>query len=545
MVVEPAREQRAGSTEGEAVKAHRKKRSAGARKLGVAALVAVLPVALVAGIGFVLKWDDDGGGLQPQSRYWSSGATTQSRYWSGALWMGSASGTTGVTLKDIRTIIDASSGTAASLTGQGVGIAMIDTGVAPVAGLPAAQLVNGPDLSFESQASNLRYLDTYGHGTHMAGIIVGNDAATGTVGLAPKAKLTSLKLGTSNGSVDVTQVIAAIDWVVEHRNDDPNNPIRVLNLSYGSGGNAWYGSDPLQFAVEQAWRKGIVVVVAAGNDGNDTVRLTNPATDPFAIAVGATSTNDTLATDDDALAKFSNQAKKDKSLDVLAPGTSVISLRDPGSNIDESFASARVGDSLFKGSGTSQAAAVTSAATALLLQKRPSLTPDQVKHLLQTTGPLVVKGAGAGRGYRQIDVNAAIAAATPTWVNTSTPSTGDGPVQTSRGKSAVVRDDVALTGEVTPFGPFHSANWAANSAGGTSWQGGVWMGTRMAGDGWNGSSFASKTWGSATWPGVSWSGGAWADPSWSSRFWSSRYWSGGDWTSRYWSSDDWSSAYWG
>src|SRR3954453_12266768 len=127
--------------------------------------------------------------------------------WSG-LWLSAESTASGGTsLRDVRTIVGADVGAAASLTGAGVGVALIDTGVAGVPGLPAAQIVNGPDLSFESQSASLRYLDTYGHGTHMAGIIVGNDTATGTKGIAPKAKLTSLKLGTPNGAVDVTQVI--------------------------------------------------------------------------------------------------------------------------------------------------------------------------------------------------------------------------------------------------------------------------------------------------------------------------------------------------
>src|SRR4029453_10012451 len=129
-------------------------------------------------------------------------------------------------LAQIRSIIAANTGAAATLTGKGVGVALIDTGVAPVPGLPVGQIVNGPDLSFESQAANLRYLDTYGHGTHMAGIIVANDTATGTKGLAPDAKLTSIKVGTASGAVDVSQVIAAVDWVVEHRADDSANPIK-------------------------------------------------------------------------------------------------------------------------------------------------------------------------------------------------------------------------------------------------------------------------------------------------------------------------------
>ncbi|GAA3452736.1 hypothetical protein GCM10018962_45690 [Dactylosporangium matsuzakiense] len=214
--------------------------------------------------------------------------------------------TAGTTMKTVRSIVRADSGSAASLTGQGIGIALVDTGIAPVTGLPAGQVVNGPDLSFESQSGQLRYLDTFGHGTHMAGIMVGNDGAGGTVGLAPKAKVTSVKVGTATGAADVTQMIAAIDWVVQNRNYDPQNPIRVLNLSYGTAGMSAQNVDPLMFAVEQAWQAGIVVVIAAGNDGGTTTTLTNPAMDPFVVAVGASTTKQTTTTGDDELAGFTN-----------------------------------------------------------------------------------------------------------------------------------------------------------------------------------------------------------------------------------------------
>ncbi|BEL08320.1 hypothetical protein Q0Z83_065110 [Actinoplanes sichuanensis] len=494
------------------------------------AVAVALPLALVGGSALTVP----GAKPEPMGRAWSG------------RWLTTTGSTTGTTIRDVRSIIGADTGAAAGLTGAGVGVALLDTGIAPVAGLPAGKVVNGPDLSFESQADNLRYLDSYGHGTHMAGIIVGNDTASGTRGVAPGAQLTSLKLGTANGAVDVSQVIAAVDWVVEHRNDDPANPIRVLNLSYGSGGNPSAASDPLQYAVERAWKAGIVVVVAAGNDGNAETRLTNPATDPFVIAVGAAATKGTVSTVDDDLATFTNSGTNGKAIDVLAPGESILSLRDPGSAIDTAYPAARSGSTLFRGSGTSQATAVTSAAVALLLQARPSLTPDQVKDLLKRGTALTAGKAGSLR-LKQVNVNTALGL-TPAAAGQPFPlSAGDGRLDEARGDSRVVSNNVPLTGEFTVFGPFHSANWAAMSAAERSWIGGTWMGTPIAGDGWNGTSFASRTWGSAVWQAIPWSGSrTWTDPSWSGRAWSGRAWSTDDWSgARYASTEDWSTALWG
>jgi serine protease AprX len=465
--------------------------------------------------------------------------------WSG-LWLSAESTASGGTsLRDVRTIIGADVGAAANLTGAGVGVALIDTGVAGVPGLPSAQIVNGPDLSFESQSASLRYLDTYGHGTHMAGIIVGNDSATGAKGLAPRAKLTSLKLGTANGAVDVTQVIAAVDWVVAHRNDDAANPIRVLNLSYGSGGNPNFWSDPLSFAVQRAWKAGIVVVAAAGNDGNSSARLANPASDLYVIGVAAANTMGTVSTADDELSAYSNLATSEKMPDLLAPGQSIASLRVPGSNVDNLYPGARVGDTLFRGSGTSQAAAVTSAAVALLLQARPALTPDQVKDVLRQ-GTFMSVGIAAARGIREINLNAALGLTPSTLPQAWLLSDASGSLDSARGGSRVVTNNVALSGQNTIYGPFDSAAWAKASAAGSSWKGGLWMGYRIAGDGWTGSSFAAKTWAGASWAGVPWDGSttSWIDPNWSGRSWSGRSWSAGTWSGRSWSSEDWATASW-
>ena len=465
-----------------------------------------------------------------------------------AAWLGNTSSDPATTLAQVRTLIGASSGTAASLTGKGVGVALIDTGVAPVPGLPAAKIVNGPDLSFESQADNLRYLDAYGHGTHMAGIIVANDSATGTKGLAPDVKLTSIKVGTSSGTVDVSQVIAAVDWVVEHKNDDAANPIKVINLSYGSGGTPYNWTDPLQYAVEKAWRSGIVVVAAAGNDGNSFGSQANPAMNEWILSVGAVATKGTTAVTDDHLTAFTNLPIGGKQVNVLAPGVSILSLRDNGSYIDTTYPAARSGETLFRGSGTSQAAAVTSAAVALILQSKPTATPDQVKSWIVQSATYIPNGIAATMGLKELNVNAAlgragIAVIPQKWQTSS----GKGDLQLSRGDTRVLFDNVPLTGDKSVWGPLNTSAWSGKANTGDSWVGGSWMGYRVAGDGWTGTSFASKTWAASTWSNSKpWNGAtSWVDPDWSARTWSARTWSARTWSARTWSSDDWSTGTWG
>src|SRR4051812_19895205 len=148
-------------------------------------------------------------------------------------------------------------------TGKGIDIALIDSGVSPVQGLAdPAHVLYGPDLSLESQSPDLTNYDTYGHGTFMAGVIGGRDSvmspsqyasapATNYRGMAPDARIISLKIAAADGGTDVSQVIAAVDWVVQHAHDSGFN-IRVINLSYGTNSTQAYGIDPLAYAVEQA-----------------------------------------------------------------------------------------------------------------------------------------------------------------------------------------------------------------------------------------------------------------------------------------------------
>jgi serine protease AprX len=447
-------------------------------------------------------------------------------------------------------------------TGKGVDVALIDTGVVPVEGIDnPSQVINGPDLSFDSQVPELQYLDAYGHGTHMAGIIAGrddtvkagkehSDSETGFLGVAPDARIVNVKVGDYEGVADVSQVIAAIDWVVQHRNDNDMN-IRVLNMSYGTDGIQDYVLDPLSYATEVAWHKGIVVVAAAGNQGFGDERLSNPAYDPYVIAVGADRPGGFGTTKDDVIPEFSSFGNALRRPDFVAPGQSVQSLRAEGSYIDQNHPEGvipNVPDSrFFRGSGTSQAAAVTSGAAALILQQRPDITPDQVKALLANTAEMLPQPPAEQQGAGLINLRNAFDAPTPSSVQTHPRATGLGSLELARGSLHLTEeeDGTQLIGELDIFGNlWDPATFATNGWDETSWSGGFYNGVEYTGGDWSGRSWSGRSWSGRSWSGRSWSGRSWSGRSWSGRSWSGRSWSGGAWEGRSWSGRSWSGRSW-
>jgi subtilisin family serine protease len=443
-------------------------------------------------------------------------------------------------------------------TGQGVDIALIDSGVAPVDGLTApGKVISGPDLSFESQASNLQYLDTFGHGTHMAGVMAGRgDAAvpgsyagdkTSFLGMAPDARIVSIKVADAHGATDISQVIAAIDWVVQHKNDNGLN-IRVLNLSYGTNSTQSYSVDPLAFAAEQAWQAGILVVCAAGNAGfapMNTGSLMNPARDPNLLAVGAADPNGTLQLKDDKVPAFSSRGSTARRVDMVALGSHIVSLGDHASFIDQTYGSTgAVTSTLFRGSGTSQAAAVVSGAAALVIQQRPSITADQLKTLLLSTAqPLGDTHEAMGQG--ELDLAKALKTATPRPAAWKTASSGIGSLDQARGTSHLGMDGVTLTGQMDIFGtPFDAASMATLEASAKSWADGTWNGKAWSSNDWSAKSWSGSSWSTTTWTAKSWAGSDWSAESWSTNNWTSTGWSGGDWSANDWLSGDWADDAW-
>ncbi len=435
-----------------------------------------------------------------------------------------------------------------ALTGAGVKVALLDTGVAPVNGLAQANVVLGPDFSFEDLDDDLRGIDTNGHGTHLAGIIVGSDDAwlagdqtrteSRSLGIAPDAELVAVKAATATGATDVSQVIAGINWIIRYNQENPTSPIRVLNLAYGTNSEQDYSIDPLSYAVERAWKAGVVVVVAAGNEGWDSSHLTNPGRNPYVIAVGASQ----AAGNKTVVAGYSSEGSPDRGVDLVAPGRSIVSLRNPGSFSDTVNGQGRVGDRLVRGSGTSQATAVVSGAVALLLEDRPSLTPDQVKTLLMATADPIADGDPRANGAGVLDIGKALDTDTiysspQAW----TPSDGSGSLEAARGSSHIPLDDgTLLFGDTDVFGNTYADDgWATDEWTGRTWRAAGWRGRTWRSDSWEG-----RSWRGDSWYGRSWRDDGWVGRSWRAEDWEGRTWRADRWEGRTWRSDAWEGRSW-
>jgi len=428
-------------------------------------------------------------------------------------------------------------------SGKGIDVALIDTGVAPVAGLE--NVMHGPDLSFEGASPQAAYIDTYGHGTHMAGIIAGT--RSGQQGVAPGARIISVKVAGHDGKTTVPQVVAAIDWVVEHRNQDGLN-IRVLNLSLGQQNIKTHIGDPLSMAVEKAWKAGIFVVVAAGNDGETYGQLDSPAIDPYVLAVGAADSLSADERNDLLVPSWSAMGNGSRDVDIVAGGRSVASYRVPGSSVDAKAPNARVGDDLFKGSGTSQAAAALSGAAALMLEANPSMSNDDLKKTFMAGADDLGNNDKRKAGEGLVDV---VGASSDLQTNrqkhlpadnTSGLKVLSGKIQPVIGTTLSSTDTTFTATSLTTTRVYEPVSIEATS--GATWSGGTWSGGTWSGATWSGATWSGGTWSGATWSGMKWSGATWSGATWSGGTWSGATWSGATWSGATWSGATWSGKGW-
>jgi len=307
-----------------------------------------------------------------------------------------------------------------SFKGAGVTIAMLDSGVAPHPGIQTLAVAvdtvgNDPPVVSESG------VDPNGHGTHVAGILVGNGSHSfeGRLrGLAPEARLVSVRVLDDLGRGQTSDVLAGLQWVVDHKDEFG---IRVLNLSIGHPVYEPAAQDPLVQGVEAAWDAGIVVVCSAGNGGaSGHGTISSPCNSRKVITVGALNAWHTPDPVDDTVTSYSSRGPTRGDLvakpDLIAPGNRIVSARSPGSHLDVAFPERRVaGDpnqpeelDYFELSGTSMAAPIVSGTAALMLEQDPALNPASVKArlMLSTRKAFVADPFTTGAGA--LDILAAL-----------------------------------------------------------------------------------------------------------------------------------------
>lgn len=350
-------------------------------------------------------------------------------------------------------------------TGQGVAVAVMDSGIARHPDLAQGTVVARVDFVGDGATS----LDPAGHGTHIAGLIAANGKRF--KGVAPDAKLISLRMLDANGRGDLRGVVRAFDWVLKHGS---RNNVRVLNLSWGAKQATSYHADLLSAMVESVWFRGITVVAAAGN-GGAAGTITTPGSDPFIITVGSFDDQGTPSFSDDHRSSFSSRGPTLDGIikpDVLAPGRHVRSLRAAYSDDDR----------YIRMTGTSASAGFVSGVAALVASEHKSYSPTKIKGA-------IVAGARAITGSATPAVDAARSLDAMTTVNAN--------LAPSRLLlSFLASSGVKLRG--------HGVTWEGVTWEGVTWEGVTWESVTWESVTWETVSWESVSWETVTWEGVAW-----------------------------------------
>ena len=415
------------------------------------------------------------------------------------------------------------------IDGSGVTVAILDSGVAPDLDLvePSNRILASVNFADQRLTS-----DPGGHGTHIAGIVAGNgNRSDGEfTGIAPQANVVDVRVLGSNGSGRISSVVRGIEWVLANR---AAYNIRVINLSFGAPPPLSYRLDPMSAAVEIAWRRGLVVVAASGNGGPQGGTVVTPGIDPYVITVGATDDRGNLSRGDDVLAWISSWGSADSNAkpDLVAPGRRLVSLRVPGSTLDtlfpERIVAAQNGSTYFRLTGTSMATGVVSGAAALLLERQPSLTPNQVKALLvgttqpygQDSGQTLSDPIAGGSGL--LDALAAVNAAPA-----AAPSNALVPLSVAplACVNSALRPADGFARAMFPVLYGSPLNWKDPTFDGILWPLLTWDTLDWNSVAWDNFDWESVAWDSVAWDSVAWDSIAWDSVAWDSIAWDSIAW---------------------
>jgi serine protease AprX len=380
-------------------------------------------------------------------------------------------------------------GAGAPGAGAGVRVAVVDTGVSDTAALNRAsgRLVDAADASTPGVVrTGGTYTDGFGHGTFMAGLVAGGplDALDGrALGVAPAATVLVVRIARPDGSTSLSRVLGGLDWVAAHPSEVD---VVSLSLSHRRPGPR-YGADPLTAAVERVHEAGVTIAVSAGNVSGV---VSDPGFDPLALTVGAADL------DRHRVAPFSGSARVlgIRKPDVVANGVDVLGLLPTGSVIEQAEGTAHLPGGLFRGSGTSQATAVTAGAAALVLAAHPGATPAQVKGSLRCAAE-DLRGLRDGAGLLTVPSELCAAA-----------------------------DGQALdgSGDTTGESDFDANAWGANAWGAVAWGANAWGANAWGANAWAANAWAANAWAANAWAANAWAANAWAANAWAANAWGGR-----------------------
>ncbi len=391
------------------------------------------------------------------------------------------------------------------VTGRGIGVAVVDSGVAAHPDL-AGRVVASIDFTSPNPQVTTTLSDPGGHGTHVAGLIAGDGTASGGAytGVAPNAQIVSVRVFDANGNATLSTILQGLQWIVNNRS---TYNIRVANLSFGATPSGSYRTDLLATAVEVVTFANVTVVAAAGNGGPGLGTVTTPGYDPFVITVGAADT--TLSTTPAAAtvplwsargpAPFDGQDKPD----MVAPGRKLIGplassgalaglyperiLTVPGASTP----------SYFYMSGTSMAAALVSGTVALMLERNPGLTPRQVKTRLMNTAIELPSTSEKAMGAGIVNALAAVGSITP-----------GGSYSGQSVSDAFARDMYGnLLGQTITWRSL-TFNGGVDSAG-IPWSNITWQNITWNNITWNNIVWEAFTWTNITWQNITWQNVTW------------------------------------
>jgi serine protease AprX len=396
---------------------------------------------------------------------------------------------------------------AEGITGQGVTVAVIDSGIA-----------DHPDFTGRL-ISTVEYptSDLYGHGTHVAGIIGGDGSVSGGVytGIAPGVSLIGLGVSDGFGMAYESDVVEALEWV--HNNKDTFN-IRAVNLSLNSVVEDSYHNSGIDAAVEILWLNGVVVVASVGNKGpagGHNTAKTAPANDPYIIVVGASDEKATADMSDDEVAPFSSHGTTADGYvrpDIVAPGTNIYSTLSPDSSWGEIYPERLdFSGQYIRLSGTSMAAPMTTGVVALLLQDEPGLTPDQVKYRLLDTA-----SEPQGNGDLLLDAYAAV----------------HGNTTESYSMAAMPH---MLLAKMALIAYWTSENGEEN----VDWENVDWEAVNWDSVNWNAVNWNAVNWNAVNWNAVNWNAVNWNAVNWNAVNWNAVNWNAVNWNAVNWNAVNW------